>query len=264
MKLNQSNSKVIIAGAGPGDVELITVKSTKYLKAARYILVDRLVNPEIIKQYANPDAEIIYVGKHGGQESISQVSVNKLLVEYGKKEGITLRLKGGDVAIFSQLLSEIEALNAHHIAFEIIPGITAASGASASLGIPLTARSYSQGVRFLTFHDNDQTDNINWMDLAQTTDTLVFYMSSKSLPELVNQLIRSGKSDKALAIIEQATTPEERILISSLFQFEAELDGVAINQPALVVIGDVVNLYNKSSQLNQVTTSFFKEHTYAR
>ena len=255
--------KVIIAGAGPGDPELITIKAVNCLRVANYILVDRLVNQELIELYANPDARIIYVGKHGGKESINQDSINDLLVDYGQRAGITVRLKGGDVAIFSQLLSEIEILNEHKIPFEIIPGITAASGASVSLGIPLTARSYSQGVRFLTYFDDEQVSNSNWEDLVITADTLVFYMASKSLDGLVSKLNQFAEKNKALAIIEQATTPQERVIISSLFTFKEELSDVVIHQPALLIIGDVVSLYHKPSQLNQSRNSFFKEHTYA-
>jgi uroporphyrin-III C-methyltransferase/precorrin-2 dehydrogenase/sirohydrochlorin ferrochelatase len=254
------NPKVIIAGAGPGDAGLITVKAVKYLQQASYILTDRLVNPEIIRQYASPKAEIIYVGKHGGLESTSQESINRLLVEYGKKVGLTVRLKGGDVAFFAQVIAEIDALNEAKIPFEIVPGITSASGASASLRVPLTARGYSQGVRFLTYYDGEIFSGTDWQNLADTTDTLVFYMTSKSLPELVKNLSRFSGRDKPLAIIEQATTPQQRVITSSLSRYQEELANVAINQPAIVIIGDVLNLYEGTSELIQQTVSFFKEH----
>lgn len=263
MAILNKKPKVIIAGAGPGDAGLITIKAAKYLGMANFILVDRLVSHEILKQYANPDAIIIYVGKHGGQESTHQEYINDLLIDYGRKPGITVRLKGGDVAIFSRLTSEIETLNEHKIPFEIIPGITAASGASASLRVPLTIRSLSQGVRFLTYYDDEQVPNLNWYDLAQTTDTLIFYMTAKSLPALVTKISQFAETDKALGIVEQATTPQERIIISSLFRFQEELGDAVIHQPAVIIIGEVVNLCNKPSQLNQLTSSFFKEHTYA-
>ena len=262
MAILSNNPKVIIAGAGPGDAGLITIKAANYLRIANFILVDRLVNRGILKQYAKPHARIIYVGKQGGQESTLQESINHLLVDYGRKPGITVRLKGGDVAIFSQLTSEIETLNEHNIPFEIIPGITAASGASASLRVPFTARSVSQGVRFLTYYDDEQASRMNWYDLAQTTDTLIFYMSVKSLPALVTKLNQFAEADKPLAVIEQATTPQERVIITSIFRFQEELGDAVIYQPAVIIIGDVVNLYHKPSQLNQRTSSFFKEHAY--
>jgi len=263
MESIEQNPKVIIAGAGPGDVGLLTTKAAKYLDKASYILTDRLVNPAIIQLYGSPKAEIIYVGKQSGIDSTSQESINNLLVEYGKKDGLTVRLKGGDVAFFSQAISEIEALNEHHIPYEIVPGITAASGASASLKLPLTARDYSRGVRILTFQGEDHFTPSDWENMANTSDTLVFYMSSKALPEIVNSLKRHISKDKPLAIIEQATTPQQRVLISSLFLYEEELANATIRQPALVMIGEVINLYQGVSELHQNTVSFFKEHQYA-
>jgi uroporphyrin-III C-methyltransferase/precorrin-2 dehydrogenase/sirohydrochlorin ferrochelatase len=252
--------KVILAGAGPGDVGLITVKASKYLERADFILIDRLVNPEIIQLYAKPSAEVIYVGKHGGKESISQEAINALLIEYGKRDGLTVRLKGGDVAFFSNVLAEMEALMANHIPFEVVPGITAASGASASLKMPLTARELSRGVRFLTFSDNDHFTDNDWQNMSATTDTLVFYMSSRTLPELIHQLRRHSLTDKPLAIIEQATTAQQRVRSSSILLFEDELAGCTINQPALVVIGDVTQLATTAKLTEQDAFSFFKEH----
>ena len=260
MNNSSKSSKVILAGAGPGDASLITVKAVKYLEKADYVLVDRLVNEEIIQLYASPKAEIVYVGKQGGKESTSQESLNELLVEYGKKAGLTVRLKGGDVAFFSQVIFEIQALNEHHIPFEIVPGVTSASGASASLNTPLTARGVSRGVRILTFHDGEHFTSYDWKNMADTTDTLVFYMSSKALPELIHNLRQHAYHDKTMAIIEQATTPQERVLTSSVFGFEQELADTIINQPALVIIGEVMKFYEGPSQKKEKTILFFKEH----
>jgi uroporphyrin-III C-methyltransferase len=260
MNGSKRSPKVILAGAGPGDVGLITVKATQYLQKASYILVDRLVNEEILKLYASPKAEIVYVGKQGGKESLSQEELNALLVQYGKKDGLTVRLKGGDVAFFSQVIFEIQAMNEHQIPFEIVPGVTSASGASASLNTPLTARGVSRGVRILTYHDGEHFTNYDWKNMADTTDTLVFYMSSKALPELINNLRQHAYHDKTVAIIEQATTPEERVLLSSVFMFEDELADAIINQPALVIIGEVMKYYEGHSQVKEKKVSFFKEH----
>ena len=136
--------KVILAGAGPGDVDLVTVKLVKYLKKADFILVDRLVNPAIINQYASASAVLVYVGKQAGKEGTTQQEINELLVDYGNRPGLTLRLKGGDVSIFAQAIDEIDTLVSHRIPFELVPGITAASGASASLQLPLTARNLAR------------------------------------------------------------------------------------------------------------------------
>ncbi len=252
--------KVILAGAGPGEASLITIKAANYLKKADYVLVDRLVNPEIVQLYASAKAEIIYVGKQGGKDSTSQETINALIVEYGKKEGLTVRLKGGDVAFFSQAIFEIRAMIENNIPFEIVPGVTSASGASASLGTPLTIREISRGVRILTYHDGEHFTSVEWRNMADTTDTLVFYMSSKALPELIDNLRQYAYHDKTIAIIEQATTPQERVLISSIFGFENELADTIIIQPALVIIGEVLKTYTGSSQAQNKTVSFFKEH----
>jgi uroporphyrin-III C-methyltransferase len=257
---DQHHPKVILAGAGPGDVGLITVKTAQYLQKASFILVDRLVNPEIIHLYASPKAEIIYVGKHGGKESTSQQAINEMLVEYGQQDGLTVRLKGGDVAFFSNVISEIEVLRANNIPFEVVPGITAASGASASLNMPLTARELSRGVRLLTYQDGAHFTESDWQNMAETTDTLVFYMSSKTLPELVGRLRATSISDKSMAIVEQASTAEQRVLISSLFSFETNLAGITIQQPALIIIGEVARLYQLEAEPVQESISFFKEH----
>jgi uroporphyrin-III C-methyltransferase len=252
--------RVILAGSGPGDVGFITVKGAEYLKKADFILTDRLVNPEILQHYASPKAEIVYVGKHGGKESTRQEEINRLLVEYGKKDGLTVRLKGGDVAFFSNVVSEIEVLQANNIPFEIVPGITAASGASASLNMPLTARELARGVRFLTYQDDENFSPNDWQNLAETNDTLVFYMSGKSLPELVSHLKVFAIVDKGIVVVEQATTPQQRVLTASIFTFDDKLANTTINQPALVVIGDVTKLYAGKSQTNENTIPFFKVH----
>lgn len=252
--------KVILAGAGPGDVDLVTVKLVKYLKKADFILVDRLVNPAIINQYASASAVLVYVGKQAGKEGTTQQEINELLVDYGNRPGLTLRLKGGDVSIFGQAIDEIDTLVRHQIPFEIVPGITAASGASASLQLPLTARNLARGARFLTYHDDEQFSLHEWQNMALTSDTLAFYMSSNTLPQLVSNLKTYSTHDKPLAIVEQATTPHERVLTSSLYHFDQDLGGIAINQPALVLIGDVLNHYQGHSEKENQSIPFFKVH----
>src|SRR5688572_19263650 len=143
--------KVTLAGAGPGDAELITVKLMKRLKEADVIITDRLVNPLIIKEHARKDAEVVFTGKQGYNEaSVSQEEINSLIVRHANEGKTVLRLKGGDLAIFSNVLDELQTLVTNEIEYELIPGITAASGASSYSGIPLTARGYSQAVQFLT------------------------------------------------------------------------------------------------------------------
>ena len=150
--METNKGKVILAGAGPGDAELITVKLQRRLGEADVIITDRLVNPDIISLHGKKDATIILAGKQGYNDaSVSQIEINQLIVQHATEGKIVLRLKGGDVAFFSNVLDELQTVVEAGIEFEIIPGITAAAGASAYAGIPLTAREYSQGVQLLTF-----------------------------------------------------------------------------------------------------------------
>ncbi|MBL7709396.1 MAG: uroporphyrinogen-III C-methyltransferase, partial [Chitinophagaceae bacterium] len=177
-----ANGKVILAGAGPGDAELITLKLQKRLKEADIIITDRLVNPLIIKAHANPGGIVVVAGKQGYNDaSVSQEEICKLIVDHALDGKNVLRLKGGDVAFFSNVLDELKVLQENNIPFEIIPGITAASGASAYAGIPLTARGYAQAVQFITFNPTNFYSSDKWKSLAGTNDTLVFYMAAKNI-----------------------------------------------------------------------------------
>src|SRR5215831_13335182 len=179
---NWDVGKVVIAGAGPGDADLITVKLQKRLAEADVIITDRLVNPAIIEENAKENAEIILTGKKGYHDgSISQEEINQLIIRHALAGKKVLRLKGGDVAIFSNVLDELRCLKINQIEFEIIPGITAASGASSFTGIPLTARGFSRGVRILTLNQCSNYSAESWKEFASTTDTLVFYMATKHL-----------------------------------------------------------------------------------
>ena len=177
--------KVILAAAGPGDPDLITVKAARYLEQADVILTDRLVSDEILKRYVNNEAKIIYVGKQCRRgNSTPQLTINELMVQLALDGKLVVRLKGGDVSIFSNILEELEALVKYEIPYEVIPGVTAALGAAAYAGIPLTARGYSTGVRFLTFYKSDIISHDYWKGLAASDDTLVFYFSLQQVAYL--------------------------------------------------------------------------------
>lgn len=243
MNGSSNKGKVIIAGAGPGDPELITLKTLRYLQEAEVVLADRLVSEEVLNCYVNPRADIVYVGKQCRRgASTPQATINELMVLYANEGKLVVRLKGGDVSIFSNVLDELETLTAHHIPYEIIPGVTAALGAAAYAGIPLTARGYSTAVRFVTYYKSDVVTDEYWYELANTTDTLVFYMSAETLGSVVNNLLKNGISpDKKLAVIEQATTPEQRVKISALTEY-AEDEYIS---PTIAIIGKVVELNEK-------------------
>jgi len=252
MGKNSNMGKVIIAGAGPGDPELITLKTIRFLRKADAVFTDRLVSEEILNRYVNPAAEIIYVGKqcrHGS--STPQNLINELLVEYALSGKFVVRLKGGDVSIFSNILDELQELVKHGISYEIVPGITAASGAAAYSGIPLTARGYSSAVRILTYHRSNTIRDSSWKELAQTDDTLVFYMSSENLDILVSNLLKNNiDHGKLIAVVEQATTPMQNVTISSFHDYDLQLKGKTFVSPSLLIIGKVVELHDQFAWLN--------------
>lgn len=244
----QQKGKVYLTGAGPGDPELITLKAVRHIQSADVILTDRLVSDEIISLYANDNAVIIYVGKDGcnKEKSVSQQETNQLIVKYALQGKKVVRLKGGDVAFFSNVLDELTALQKNNIEYEIIPGITSASGASAYSGIPLTARGYSKGVRFLTCSKEKENDTAYWKELAETEDTLVFYMTGQIWNTLAQHFINNNvNSLKKMAIIEQATTPCQKVFVYDFNELKTQNLKRVFVSPSLVIIGDVVNLHEQ-------------------
>ncbi|MDQ3016168.1 MAG: uroporphyrinogen-III C-methyltransferase [Bacteroidota bacterium] len=246
------HGKVIMAGAGPGDPDLITLKLQKYLQTSDVILVDRLVNPEIIRRNVRPDTLIIQCGKQGfNDSSSSQADINQQMVTHAIAGRTVVRLKGGDVAFFSNMLDELCELRKNNIPYEIIPGITAASGASAYTSIPLTARGYAQGVQFITLNPNIDFTLKQWDAIATTTDTLVFYMSAKNILHLGAKLLDHGSTEEtALAIIEQATTIYQQVHISTLRDVKRDFERKEFSSPSLVIVGRVVDLHHKFSWFN--------------
>ena len=255
--------KVIIAGAGSGDPELITVKAARYLQQADVVLTDRLVSEIILKDYVKQDAEIICVGKQYEKNgSTSQHDINHLLVHYASQGKLIVRLKGGDVMIFSNILDELQTLVEHNIPYEVIPGVTAALGAAAYAGIPLTARGYAISVRFLTYYKSDIVTEEYWKELANTNDTLVFYMSCTTLDTIVNKLMSHGiGDDKKIAVVEQATTPMQKVFTTSIQEYAHTLANRSFLSPSLVIIGKVVALHQQFAWFqneNNETEHYFK------
>lgn len=254
---NMQKGKVYIVGAGCGDPDLITVKGMRLLQQADVVLTDRLASPEIIERYTMPDTEVVYVGKQCRKgESTPQATINELMVLYSNEGKTVVRLKGGDVSVFSNILDELEVLHKYSIPFEIVPGITAALGAAAYAGIPLTARNYATAVRFLTAYRSDVVSEEYWKELAQTDDTLVFYMSSETLPDVIGNLVRHAIDPaRLLAVIEQATTPFQKIYTGSLYEFEEKWEHRNFLSPSLVIIGKVVSLHDQFEWFNETQTN---------
>jgi uroporphyrin-III C-methyltransferase len=209
--------RVYLAGAGPGDPELLTLKALRVLQRADVILHDSLVGAAIL-ELAGDDAVRIDVGKRCGQHSAPQAEINRLLVEYALAGKNVVRLKGGDPMIFGRAAEELQALQAHGIAYEIIPGVTAASAASASLGLSLTRRKIARSVHFLTGHGaEDGLPAHDWAALTRAGGTLVIYMGKETLPGLVAHLIEAGMGPFTPAIaVENATLPNERTTRATL------------------------------------------------
>jgi uroporphyrin-III C-methyltransferase len=238
---------VVLAAAGPGDPDLITVKAANALREAEVVLIDRLVSEVILHRYVPAGAEIVRVGKECRNNiSTPQQVINELIVDYALKGKRVVRLKGGDVSIFSNVLDELQVLIANKIPYEIIPGVTASLGAAAYAGIPLTARGYATSVRFLTYYKSDIVTDEHWQDLARTNDTLVFYMSSGTLENVVRKLQHFGvQKDVHVAVAEQATTCYQRIHECNIYEYDQVLAGKKFVSPSLVIIGKVVALHQQ-------------------
>ena len=247
----QQPHKVYFIGAGPGDPDLLTVKATKVLQKAEVVITDRLVSEEILQEYVPLSAQVIVVGKQGGNSaSTSQQEINELLLQKASLHKIVVRLKGGDTSIFSNILDELLALKAAGITYEIIPGITALSGAAAYTGIPLTARDHATGVRILTYYKSSAIAPGTWRELAAMEYTLVLYMSAASLPEVVSNLLQHGADGTTpFVVVEQATTPNQFVYSTTLQQYFQEPAQEQFISPSLVIIGKVAGLYQQFAWL---------------
>jgi uroporphyrin-III C-methyltransferase len=249
--------KVILVGAGPGDPELLTLKALRWLQRADVVIADRLVSPEILAEFTREEALIIPVGKQcRSGASTTQSVINGLLVEHALQGRLVVRLKGGDVSIFSNVLDELQTLVEHAIPYELVPGVTAALGAAAYAGIPLTARGYSTAVRLLTYYRQDLLNEAYGKELALTEDTLVFYMSSEPVDQLVATLLRHGiAADRWVTVIEQATTRQQRVSGYPIHQYLPEAAGRRYASPSLIVIGKVAALQSSFQWLPESVSS---------
>src|SRR5688572_14931437 len=232
---------VSLVGAGPGDPGLLTLRALRALQSADVILADRLVGPEILA-HARREAEVIDVGKSAGGHGERQEHINRLLVHHARRGRRVVRLKGGDPLVFGRGGEEAEWLARNGIAFEIVPGITAALGCAAYAGIPLTHRQHAHSLRFVTAQGADSIDRIDWGSLAVRRETLVVYMGVACAARVAASL-RAARMSPAtpVAVVENGTLPGQRVLVTSLAGLAAAIEAHGIGSPALLVIGEVAS-----------------------
>jgi uroporphyrin-III C-methyltransferase/precorrin-2 dehydrogenase/sirohydrochlorin ferrochelatase len=235
--------EVYLIGAGPGDPDLMTFKAARLLQRADVVLYDRLVAPKIVEM-ARKDAERVYVGKRRAEHALPQVEINQLLLDLALQGKRVARLKGGDPFVFGRGGEEIELLARHKVPFQVVPGITAGSGAACYAGIPLTHRDHAQSVRFVAgYLKNDSVDQ-NWSSFQSTTETLVFYMGLLGLPMICEQLQAHGRSPETpIALVERATLMEQRVLRGTLATMTEIVRRENPTAPTLIIVGDVVRLH---------------------
>lgn len=246
MQMHESSpaGKVFLIGAGPGDPGLITVKGLGCIAAADVVVYDYLASPALLA-HARPDAQIIYVGKKGGEHTLPQDGINALIVEKAAQGKVVARLKGGDPFIFGRGGEEAEVLIDAGIPFEVVPGVTAAIGASAYAGIPLTHRDYTSHVAFVTGHeDPTKTESsMDWKALATGIGTLVFFMGVKNLPTIAANLVANGRApDTPVAVIRWGTTPRQKTVTGTLATIVDDTQRAGIKAPAIIIVGGVVKL----------------------
>ena len=236
---------VSLVGAGPGDPDLLTLRALRVMQRADVVLYDHLVAPALV-DLARRGAERIYVGKERDNHALGQDSINALMVRLARAGKRVVRLKGGDPFIFGRGGEEIEALAAQGVAFEVVPGVTAAAGAAAYAGIPLTHRDYAQTCVFATGHLKDGSAELDWDALARPRQTVVIYMGVGALAQICAGLVAHGlPAGMPAALVEKATWPRQRVIEGTLASLPGKALAEGVRPPALLIVGEVVRLRDR-------------------
>lgn len=235
--------RVYLVGAGPGDPELLTLRAVRLLRQAEVIVYDHLVSSEVL-DFVSPAAVRIYAGKRRNEHTLRQEQINDLLVKHAREGRQVVRLKGGDPFIFGRGGEELQALAAHGIAFEVVPGVTAASGVSSYAGIPLTHRDYAQCCIFVTGHLKDGTADLDWPSLVRPRQTVVIYMGLGGLPEICGQMMTHGAaSTLPVAVVQDGTITTQKVVTGTLSDITERVAEQGLTSPCLIIIGEVVKLH---------------------
>ncbi|ARK30003.1 uroporphyrinogen-III C-methyltransferase [Halalkalibacter krulwichiae] len=245
--MTKGKGKVFLVGAGPGDPKLITVYGLECIQKADVIAYDRLVNKDLLS-YAKKEAELVYCGKAPGNHIFIQEEINHLLVTKARQGKIVTRLKGGDPFVFARGGEEAEVLSKAQISYEIVPGITSGIAAPAYAGIPVTHRGFGRSFTMIagTGREDDGIDEVNWEAIANGSDTIAFYMGTRNLTYICQQLILHGKDSSTLvAVIQEGTTIHQKTVMGTLETIEKNVAEAKIKHPAMIVVGNIVQLREK-------------------
>lgn len=236
---------VYLVGAGPGDPELLTLRAVRLLQKADVIVYDQLVSPGIFDLVPST-VERIDAGKRRNEHTLRQEQINALLVQLGQAGKQVVRLKGGDPFIFGRGGEELQALAAHGVAFEVVPGVTAASGVSAYAGIPLTHRHYAQRCLFVTGHLQDGTADLDWPSLVRTQQTVVIYMGLTGLPDICRQMMAHGAAPHwPIAVVQDGSLATQKVITGTLLDMADRVAQAGLQSPCLIIIGEVVGLHQE-------------------
>jgi len=240
---NLSRGRVYLVGAGPGDPELLTLKAVRLLEQADVIVYDNLVSSAVL-DFASPDAQRIFAGKRRNEHTLRQEQINALLVQLAREGKRVVRLKGGDPFVFGRGGEEMQELAAHGVAFEVVPGVTAACGVASYAGIPLTHRDHAQGCLFVTGHLKDGSANLDWDALVRPNQTVVIYMGLNALPDICRQLVAHGApATRPIAAVQHGTLSTQQVLTGTLSDLPAKVAVSGFSSPSLLIVGDVVKLH---------------------